>query len=39
MMLSQHVVHQPITGLGDDIIPEYNAANLNQEQLEISIVP
>ena len=27
MMLSQHAVHQPITGLGDDIIPECNATN------------
>ena len=27
MMLSQHAMHQPITGLGGDAIPECSTAN------------
>ena len=27
MMLSQHAMHQPITGLGSDAIPACNAVN------------
>ena len=27
MILSQHAMHKPVTGLGNDTIPECNAAN------------
>ena len=51
MMLSQHAMHQSITGLGEDIIPECNAAdtpykkpteaqnNREGERVETSLVP
>ena len=36
MMLSQHVMHQPITALGNDAIPECNAANTPYKRACIS---